>query len=789
MKTTTMSIHSIDSRNGNRHFTARLAGSVLAAAVLASGGAACAGQLQLTARVAAHPIAIDGDASDQDYVEALWSRRFEVLEPEDPNVNGLYLAVDKKFTAATSRVGAFADADNLYFCFLCPFPKDVPPTASDSVECHLCPAGTTVWRVAVDMTGKVSCARYDGGDPLKATECDIKGVQAAVRQAKGSFTVEVKIPFASLGGKAGPKGRWRCNFIRRGASCGGTSSWAPTNRELASLELFGDMTFEASPDADAELEPLPENKGKSVFLWSDGPWHENVPEVRAPLGRKELAEVNMAGFRGSRAIAAFRMSNLTDRPALYNLNFNSADAGFESALRLRELAYIELRGRVFRPDPIFDLPIGSVLRIPARSTAIVWMDVDCTNLTPGRHLGRLRCVPGYSGFDERVVRVCLQVGNADLSEVKMPVHYYYNTSHVPTIAPLAKDYGFNLFLLKPYRHFYEAGCVKGGKGREICGFENIDSDIDTLVKAGVPKDELRFMFYALWPKCAKIGFDKSDKKDCAFLSPEWKERYARCLLAAVRYLKEKHGFTYDRLYFSTNDEPNGDPDDPSTSAYAAIHGAEFVKSVAPGLQLSCNPWNETDPARLARYFKVFDTLVPSVRRFMDDKADRTVPNLYRDSGRQIRSYVVFAKQNTARQHRRCHWANMDLGWQGSCAVYGLVQATGDQFNSYDTVKSKRRTGSTVRADYNTCFNNPRTNQITPSLRLESWYQGLIDLKLVKWCRMRLDERKKAGKNVDRLEQAIKEIVSSGNSPLCDYEALRKKLTAIADRLSAERKQQ
>lgn len=69
--------------------------AVFLAAVLVAGGSFCAGQLQLTARTAAHPIAIDGETSEQDYVEALWSRRFEVLEPEDPNVNGLYLAVER----------------------------------------------------------------------------------------------------------------------------------------------------------------------------------------------------------------------------------------------------------------------------------------------------------------------------------------------------------------------------------------------------------------------------------------------------------------------------------------------------------------------------------------------------------------------------------------------------------------------------------------------------------------------------------------------------------------------
>ena len=94
---------------------------LFAATMLTSCWTACAGQLQLTARAAAHPIAIDGETSDQDYIEAMWSRRFEVLEPEDPNVNGLYLAADKKFTDAAAQsadsgeTGVVPAVENAFF--------------------------------------------------------------------------------------------------------------------------------------------------------------------------------------------------------------------------------------------------------------------------------------------------------------------------------------------------------------------------------------------------------------------------------------------------------------------------------------------------------------------------------------------------------------------------------------------------------------------------------------------------------------------------------------------------
>ena len=78
---------------------------------------------------------------------------------------------------------------------------------------------------------------------------------------------------------------------------------------------------------------------------------------------------------------------------------------------------MELKGGTTVPDPIFDLPNGSVLRIPPKSTAIVWVDVNTEDLAPGIHKATLRLTPGYSRFEEKTVSLELNVGRADVREI------------------------------------------------------------------------------------------------------------------------------------------------------------------------------------------------------------------------------------------------------------------------------------------------------------------------------------------------------------------------------------
>ena len=722
----------------------------------ASGGDAC----RLQALKAAQPFVIDGDTLEQAYVEAAWSKAFTVLEPESKEVNGLYLAVEQKFLKAETRVGAFFDRDALTVCFLAPCPADVPAQDGDSVECHFMMDGKTVYRMAVDLTGKVTYGKYDAMT-LK-DEAWSAGGAAAVKRGAKSFSAELRIPFAAFGGKVRPTGVWRCNFVRRGASCGGLSSWAPTNREQMDPEKFGRLVFEGTTE-EKPAEPRPENVGKTVFLWGEDPWADNRPDVAAPLDRPELARLDLQGFRGTRAIGAFRVSNRTDRPALYNLCVASKDADFLSRVRLREVGYLELRGGEVIPDPIFELPIGSVLRIPAKSTAIVWVDVDCTGLATGKHSGRIRCVPGYSGFDEKSLKLVLAVEKPDLGEIKMPV-WYYSLGHrnQAAVSTIVKDYGFNVFTLAPHVHY----CPPDKDGN--FDFSALDDKIAALAAAGVPKDELRLMLYSMFPNWA--GFTTADGRKLGFLEPAWKEEYGKRLKAVIAHLREKHGIGYDRVFLSTNDEPKGDPDDPKTKAYAAFKGAEFARSVDPKLRIFCNPW-ALEPDYLQRYLDTFDILEPYLRRFLNGTEDPEIAKRFAESGKEIWSYTIYVKQNTVHQYRRVFWGNMDYGWEGPAAVYGFAAETGDPFNSYD--------GGKTTSDYNSGYRNDRTGQQTPSRRLEAWYQGLVDMKLVKWCRREIAARKVKGEDLSVQDAELKKIIHAANALRSDLGSARQKIVEFS----------
>lgn len=723
-----------------------------------------------------HPFKIDGDLSERAYISALWSDGFTVLEQESREVNALYLAVDEKFVKTASRIGAFNDREKLYFCVRSNFPGDCPPNSSDVLEFHLRPGKGSVFCISVNVDGKVSANVRDlnsGTDrPM-----DTKALEAFVKRSDKRFIAEISIPFSWFGNGVCPKGAWTCNFVRKGVSCGGMSSWAATNREQVSPELFGKLVFGKSDD-DESRQPLAENVGRNVFVWGGSPWMDGTQKVAPPLHKKELKTVRMRGVRGARATGVFRVSNMTDRNALYNLSFSSANTNFCSGMRLREVGYIELRSGEEIADPVFDLPIGSVLRIPARSTAIVWMDVDCSKLDPGRCRGELTMTPGYSDFPYLKLAVSLRVGAADIRKLDFPVHYYYNLP-AAGCAPLIRDYGFNTFVLQPHVHFPEAGYIKGRTGREVCGFDKIDQAIERLLTHGMEKDKIRFMLYGLWPKWAKVGFDRTDGKSLEFLSPEWKERYALRVKAAVEYLRTRHGIGYDRLYFSTCDEPRGAIDDPKSTAYAAIKGAEYIRTVDPKLRLTCNPLF-VDLENIGLFIKSFDRLVPYIRKQMDGQDDRAKMELYRDSGRWISSYVVYVKQNTIHQYRRGHWANLDYGFDGPCAIYGLTACAGDQFNSYDLNKK-----GTSKGDYNAGFYNARTDQITPSRRLEAWYQGLIDFKIGKWCAQRIAEAKKRGTDVSAIEEELRRLYRSANVPNCDLQAKSDRLFEIAEEITKE----
>jgi hypothetical protein len=728
--------------------------------------AAHAAQNDINAIKPSFPFKIDADLVEQAYVGAEWSAPFRVMDPESKEVNGLYLVPDKKFTGCNTKVCFFVDPSNITGSVIAPYPADVPPGADEKIEFHFRPKGDVVFCVAVDMSGKATASAYHT-DTLKEKVWTPRDIKAAVDVGKQSVLVEFSIPRASFG-KGANAAVWRCNVIRRGASCGGLSSLAPTNRELPAPEKFVRLKF-GHVEVEKALPPLEENISKKAFLWGGDIWGDLLPDSAPPLHQKEVDKLSFSGCRGARAACSFRVSNLSAKPALYNLNVISGSEGFVKNIRLREVGYLELRSGEVIPDPIFELPIAGVLRIPPRSTAIVWVDVDCSYLQPGKHLAKVLLHPGYSGFEKKRLTMQLTVEKPDLREIDMPV-FFYTQSHRTQAAPISAEYDFNVLTIAPHVHYPPAD-ANGN-----VDFSELDAKLAAFEAGGLPKSRMRIMLYSMFPKWA--DFKTHDGRTLKFLEPEWKVEYGKRIKAVVAHLRERHGIGYDRVVLSTLDEPKGNPADPKTKAWAAIEGAKYIRSVDPKLRLFCNPW-ANEPEYLQQYLDLYDVLEPYLRRMLNGTEDPDIAKRYRESGKEIWSYTIYVKQNTSHQYRRVFWGNLANGFGGGASVYGLTACTGDPFDSYDA----NAKGTNV-SDYNCAFRNPRTGQITPSRRLEAWYQGLVDFKLVKWCRLKLAEREKHGEDVSSIKGKLDMLIRDADVPRGDFEKIRVRLVNIARMLAS-----
>ena len=750
------------------HAFLHTAGALLAV-MLAVAPAMCAAAKPVPAQPAPVPFVLDGLTEERAYVGADWSDNFTVMDPENKEIHGQYLEADRKFTQLWSRASVFFDATNLYVCVLAPFPADMAPGAEDRVECHFVPnwkKGKTAYRITAYADGRLESGKYAIAT-LKEQPWAAVGASVAVDIGKkGAACFEYSIPFAAFGADAAPASGWRCNFIRRGPGCGGLSSLAPTDRELVAPGKFVPVAFGKLPPAAESGPPLPENLGKQMFFWGADKWMDSAPTDAPPLHAKELSALELSGFRGTRAVGAVRVSNLTDRHALYNLDLVTKDTNLYSRIRFREMGYVELRSGETIPDPIFDLPIGGVLRIPPKTTAILWTDVDCTGLEPGEHSGSISFMPGYGKRSEkRLLPLRLVVHRANLDEIDFPVFFYHQDRQIS----IAKDYGMNVVTLRPYRHFN----LPGPDGKY--DFSALDAYIAKFVAAGLPKDRMYVALYTMIHKW--LGFKKADGKRARFLDPDWKAANADRLRAVVKHLRERHGFGYDRIFLSTLDEPHGDVTVTNSTAYAALKGGEFVKSVDPNLRIWCNPWkNEAETVK--RLLEVYDILEPNLPRIIQGITPDT-PELCRRSGKYICSYCVYVKQNTPHQYRRVFWANLDYGFQGWAAIYGLTASCGDPFNSYDgSVKNPK-----CVSDWNSGYWSKRTGMVTPGRRLEAWYHGLVDSKLIRWCRIRLDEKASRGEDVSALSARLDETIHEGNAAHVDLEELRERLVKLSETLA------
>lgn len=715
-------------------------------------------EAELFARPAEVPFVLDGSFVENVYAGYDWSASFVAMDRENALTNGLYEAVEPEFRSLNTQVGVFTQDKCVYVCFLAPVPpgREID-VEKDGVGAFLTLDGKDVLGIRCNAKGNVSAVRI-GADGAKET-IDAAGVRAGVKVSKRSLGVEIEIPVASIGEDPRATGaRWKCNFFRYGPSCGGCASWmpvAPTPGGLYEVDRFGTVAF---GKAKTSAGPLPENVGKVTFLWEGTRWASGDMDAKAPLDEKELDCISLAAPRNARAMAHFRVSNLSARHQIYTLTADDWQKNRLAAkVRFREMGYVELKGGPTIADPIYELPNGSVLRIPPRTTAIVWVDVETYGMKSGVQKAKIRLVPGctstQSGQVEKTLDLELTVGKADISEIDMPV-WAYAVRHPYQYRMLA-DYRINTICMMPGTY---APPLKNG----VRDWRSYDEAVEAVLGTGVKTNEVRVLMYHL--------FDIWTNKRL-FRTSAWENDYVEGLRASVAHAKERWGIGYDRLYVSTIDEPHGAVDDGATKAGRAFYGARLVRQADPKLKTFANPYKTAE--NTDRYLETFDALEPFLGSLRSE--DPSVARRYAESGKEIWSYTILLKQNQPAQYRKACWQNVAYGFEGPCCFYDMQDGSGDPFDSYD---GKNGGGP----DYNAVYFDRRTERCVVSRRSEAWFLGVVEQKLLKWCRLRIAALKASGKPTDAYAARLEGLVRRGAAPRSDSDACGLELMKLSDEL-------
>ncbi|MDY0177069.1 MAG: carbohydrate-binding family 9-like protein, partial [Lentisphaeria bacterium] len=431
----------------------------------------------ILAKPCVSPLLIDGKFAEPCYDDAEWSIPFMVLGSMSKDINGLWLEADSKFSRAAAKAAVFYDQEYIYAAIKAPFPVDLPPKAEmkngeniwldDCVEFFLHNDQQYYYQILVNAKGAWQAIKYSLDGSLRI-DWEPQGVMVAGNLREAEFNIEIALPFKELGESSPQDGAvWKVNFAREGASCGGLSTWAAVGTSFLAPDRFGKLIFgnrkayykqqfQALQEQSKRLPEIPEqlqeilretatliakegdkpaawlnlhnqldmlrnrivqasNKGKSLLLLEADMWANFPPQRKIPFALQEPTELKLEAPGGSRAIGSLLLCNLSERLSMGNLLFK-ADKGSEAIeplLRFREVAFIELSGGTMIPDPIFELPMGSMLRVPPNSTVMLWLDLDCSDLKPGDYSGNIKLYPSYSGVEEKQLKLSLRVSPVD----------------------------------------------------------------------------------------------------------------------------------------------------------------------------------------------------------------------------------------------------------------------------------------------------------------------------------------------------------------------------------------
>ena len=548
----------------------------------------------------------------------------------------------------------------------------------------------------------------------------------------------------------------------------------------------------------------PAMKGRSYLLWQKDIWGPVSPDERIALDVHELTDVNVFSAQNTRAATGFLVSNLSAKPLMGRLTLLKASEDDPLAegvtlleadrIQFRRGMYIELPDSVMTPDALPALLPYDLVEVPARTTVLLWTEIDTRNLSAGRYTRKVEFFPSYSDFPKTSFDLNLEVAPVDLSAPRVKQFTYF-VPNAQVSRALSEDlvrHGITMVhampsLRLPGLGFH--GWPKLDADGNIVSVDQLhslrDSQIANMEAAGLPKERMDILIHLDFSHSYKRDLPLSnlyaDKEGHLVYGTEaWKRGFANSLKSFRDHLFEK-GFTYDQIVFYISDEPHGDPADPESTTAWAIKGSRHVKEVDPRFRTMANPGlSDGKEKYLDAYLKEFDVLEPYRP---DLGGDPALIERLQESGLEIWTYIILVKQDGPRAYRNQSWLSARDGFTGVCAFWAYDRSAGDPFYSYDHHPGSPR----MIADYAVVYANfvweghaARATTIIPSRRWEASYQGNQDYRAVVICRELIGKLKAAGRDASMFQAVVEEAIAAAvNQSGAAMDASRERLIRAA----------
>lgn len=641
---------------------------------------------------------------------------------------------------------------------------------------------------------------------------------------------------------------YRANFTRTGASAGGKSSWMDVGQNYHNFDAFGIVLggsyadyfrnkldvlmaktdkHKLSKELKRKLETLSDamsgkidDPAKFAFIEKQIKNFENDLIIHTLSGKKlivaqpdlwkdditpslltrpvEKFKVRMA--QNTITFLGFTVNNMTEKRFLCRLkcmdsypvfDFDSKpqkpfalDAGFREAV-----PHDDLSGKSLY-DALVELPMGQLLRVPAKETAAVWLRLSSKGIAPGIYKTKLVIKSATEGIQDEVIPLEVEVLPVDLGRIQTDSALYnYIQARFVNNHSAPKEELIRYLVERDINYLY---CnVPGGSDMKIyppmdaagnpgkCDFTDLDNNIEIYVKYGMPLERIKLWFY-LAMNVDGYCMNNNGKYPRLF-SKEWHNGFASFLKQLYAHLKSKYGITSDRIVLYPIDEPHGDVNDssrkysdPAASMYMAYRCAKLIKSIMPDARIMANPYAYSDDAVSRNNFKKLSEYVDIISPYSGLLTPSFVKYIKSLPFKEYWTYNILQKIHAPGDYCRKLWENMHNGFSTVSGYWHTDQADGgDAFCAFDVNSSF---GTQRRNDYASIFADFSNGKGVVSRRQEAYYLGCQDAKLIILCR----SLAKGTAEADEIEKLISKGASGDMETIA---ACRERLLDIAMKLS------